>query len=133
MKISKLKSILFILIAISSISVFMISCEKEDIQLTESDMYNKVSEAFTLSDEINNLSNGELVEYFKDYSEADFSTLEINAIDKTIEARWCTSAVTVAICCHTVAPCVRGMQRLLKRKYCEGSGYHYYWIWGSCC
>lgn len=133
MKISKLKSILFSLIAIGSISVFLISCEKEDMQIAKEEIYNEVSEAFTLSDEMNNLSDEELVEYFKDYSEADFSTLEIKAIDKTIESRWCTSAVTTATCCHAVAPCVRGMKRILKRKYCEGSGYHYYWIWGSCC
>jgi len=82
MKILKLKSILFSLMAIVMVTVFLSSCEKENsIQKTVEEATFENSTIFKLSNEFNEMSDVEVLNYLENLTDEERTNLTTDEVE----------------------------------------------------
>ena len=128
MKTLKIKFGLFSLLAVLTVSVFLTACEQENIVPDSLEEVSTESSAiFTMPDEINDLSDEEIIEYLEDLSEEEIASLSIEVQNDELELRGC---VTIYQYCKTnYWGCTFG-KKFYKLRKCGNS---YIWVWGNCC
>ena len=140
MKNLKLKTILFSLMAFVVMTVFLSSCKKDadpvEVVAESAETIEEQFEYFTLPDEFNEMSNEELTKYFKEneIDESDISEMGVQIQEGEIQDRGCVASIVISYCKYEYGCSYNYYRkRVLKRHYCESSGYSYNWEWGSCC
>jgi len=144
MKILKLKSILFSLMAITMITVFLTSCEEKNLaENTHLNTELEGTQLYVLPNEFDDMTSEQLKTHLDDLSEQEILSLETISIDDKIEERCGTwKDITYYTTCRVLPYnyCFYGYKRATKlqrqKRWCgppTNGGYDYRWAYKSCC